>query len=927
MQNQNVSFYKPTKFSPNEKGIENYQAFGKETIAYKQLFSKSLFDEKLDNQTGFTQIWNKRNSFRTLAPKLKEGEFAAVERKYSETGMFGFTTRNNNKINSHADVAFIFRQLESEAVEHAFAVYIDKESNPAVQWLSMGGINSTIVDPRIMVDAAQRLAATQIYLVHNHPSGNLKPSGADLRIIEKLKRGFEPMDISVNAIIINLNSGNYLIFDENGCTVEREGFTSYDFESEKKVGVFSFNKQAFLQSPFKTKICCPADVAEFLSQQKFSSGQKAGYLLLTARNEIVGNFFATEYTRSKALKEVAGLVSKFGGMNVIAYTNKADNAEFYRNLKADLTNLEIDLLDVIECESSAFVCQTFEKYKSLIQQNRLYETTPDYHTDLPKINDTKFNMAAGLETQYDIAFGHKGSGITVWDRQQIENGDYKTIAHIPDSGKVYFYDNNLPDNIKRQIRNFAMVQQAEFDKQQHNKMEIAGANEVQLYEKPEEFEYNFPSNPVIVVPLTEEQKNDMAQNPYYEPPHYGLPDLTLEQVASVPDVIEGHPLNYQDKLVLYESELQFEGENASYRIAENNTILKEQDGEKQGILTHANVSFNDFELTKQNFENGRRRNQEPPRERFWENSLPAKEKQPNYITNKTKIMETPNIPIAIGNEEHLTSKGTELNNRENYRQMNLDYLTNQVKFLGFGDGPGEQLSEKMNELKDAIDIPLTQSFFVAGNPVKNQDVDFSLHFNKGKESDMYFLNSYSAQLKGGTEENNMPQKFYINKGKGITAKEAFNLLSGRAINKDFTNKAGETYNAWVKLKPSEIGNEKSNRDFQMFSGNYGFDLEKTLSKYPIKEMNSPEAAERLMNSLKKGNMQAVTFVQDGEESSKFISANPQFKNLNVLNQDGSVMFHNNIEFNIGQDNQQQNEIHKAVEKPVAKAANSAKMKR
>src|SRR5690349_3297206 len=113
MQNQNVSFYKPTKFSPNEKGIENYQAFGKETIAYKQLFSKSLFDEKLDNQTGFTQIWNKRNSFRTLAPKLKEGEFAAVERKYSETGMFGFTTRNNNKINSHADVAFIFRQLES----------------------------------------------------------------------------------------------------------------------------------------------------------------------------------------------------------------------------------------------------------------------------------------------------------------------------------------------------------------------------------------------------------------------------------------------------------------------------------------------------------------------------------------------------------------------------------------------------------------------------------------------------------------------------------------------------------------------------------------------------------------------------------------------------------------------------------------------
>ena len=834
MQNLNTSFYKPTKFSPNEEGIENYQTIAKETIAYKKLFSKSLFDERLDNKTGSNKIWSKENPGRILSPKLKEGEFAIVERSYSETGMFGFTTRDNNKINSHADVAFIFRQLESEAIEHAFAVYIDKELNPSVQWLSMGGIDTTIVDPRVMVDAAQRLEATQIYLVHNHPSGNLKASSADLRILEKLKRGFEPMGISVNAIIINLNSGNYLIFDENGCTVEREGFTSYDFEREKKVGVFSFNKQAFLQSPVKTKIKSPSDVAQFLSQQKFSAGEKAGYLLLTTKNEIVGNFFATQNKRSGAYKEVAALVSKFGAANVVAYTNKAGNAQFYRDLRDDLINMEIDLLDVIECESSAFVCQTFDKYKSLTQQSRLYETSPGYHT-----NPSKFNMAA-------------------------EDKD------------------------------------------------------VQIYQKPEEFDYNSLLRPVMVIPLTEEQKNDMLQNPYYEPPHYGLPHLSLKQVASMPDAIEGHLLDYQHKLVLYESELQFEGEKASYRIAENNTIVKEQDGMKPKILTHADVVFNNFESTKQKFENICRRNQESPND-----SLTVNEVQTNYIIKKTKTMDTQN---AL-NEEHLTSKGTEVNNKENYRQMNLDYLTNQAKFLGFGEGLGERLSEKMNESKDAIDIPLTQSFFVAGNPVKKQDVDFSLHFNKGKESDMYFLNSYSAQLKGGPEENNMPQKFYINKGKGITAKEAFNLLSGRAINKDFTNKAGETYNAWVKLKPSEIGSEKSNRDFQMFSENYGFDLVKTLSKYPVKEMQSPDAAERLMNSLKKGNMQAVTFVQNGEEIPKFISANPQFKNLNVLNHDGSVMFHNSIMFNKSNDDQKKNIKTKSAERPVMKVVKSSRMKR
>src|SRR5664279_174797 len=278
MEDLNASFYKPTKFEANEKGVENYQTGKKETIAYKNIFRPGLFDAALDNKAGSGQVQRNRSSNGTLAPRLEPGEFAVVERQYSEVGMFGFTTRDNNKINSAADVAFIFRQLESEAVEHAFAVYVDKEKNPTVQWLSMGGINSTIIDPRIMVDAAQRLQAKEIYLVHNHPSGSLAPSRADLSIVAKLKMGFEPMGINVNAIIINLNSGSYLLFDENGSAMEGRGFSSNDFEKEEKAAVFCFNKQAFLQSPTRTIIQSPADVARFLSQQKFSSATKAGYL-------------------------------------------------------------------------------------------------------------------------------------------------------------------------------------------------------------------------------------------------------------------------------------------------------------------------------------------------------------------------------------------------------------------------------------------------------------------------------------------------------------------------------------------------------------------------------------------------------------------------------------------------------------------------
>jgi hypothetical protein len=175
---------------------------------------------------------------------------------------------------------------------------------------------------------------------------------------------------------------------------------------------------------------------------------------------------------------------------------------------------------------------------------------------------------------------------------------------------------------------------------------------------------------------------------------------------------------------------------------------------------------------------------------------------------------------------------------------------------------------------------------------KSNPIDFTLHFNKGKESNMYFLNSYSAQLntQDTKPENSHSQTFYLNKGKGFTAKEAFNLLSDRAVNKDLTNKEGVTYNAWVKLKPSQNNGEKGNRDFQIFSENYGYDLKESLAKFPIKEMETPEAADRLMNSLKKGNLQSVTFSGNDGDAKKYIEAVPQYKNINVYNEEGKKQF-------------------------------------
>jgi hypothetical protein len=169
-------------------------------------------------------------------------------------------------------------------------------------------------------------------------------------------------------------------------------------------------------------------------------------------------------------------------------------------------------------------------------------------------------------------------------------------------------------------------------------------------------------------------------------------------------------------------------------------------------------------------------------------------------------------------------------------------------------------------------------------------VDFILHLFKGKGSNMYFLNSYSAELKTIGNEMNRPQTFYINKGRSFTAKEAFNLLSDCAVNKELTNKGGVAYSAWVKLKPAEEGAQNKNRDFQIFSENYGFDLKETLSRHPIREMETPEAADKLINSLKKGNLQLVTFAEMGGDVPKYIEANPPYKNITIYHEDAKNQF-------------------------------------
>lgn len=217
---------------------------------------------------------------------------------------------------------------------------------------------------------------------------------------------------------------------------------------------------------------------------------------------------------------------------------------------------------------------------------------------------------------------------------------------------------------------------------------------------------------------------------------------------------------------------------------------------------------------------------------------------------------------------------------------NLQYLTDNIKYMGFGENLKSELEKNMNEGKSDF-----QLFYTA--EINKKSFEATLNFRKSDTTDMYFFNNYHASLEK-TNGEKMEQTFYINKGKGVTSKEAFNLLDGRAVHKDLVTKEGEPYKAWMQLD-TESKDKNNNFGVKQYHENYGFDLKAAVEKFSISELKDEDKEKALMQSLQKGNIQSVTIEKDGNSHKMFIEADPQFKKINLYDSQMKIVPKESIE--------------------------------
>src|SRR5690606_30998179 len=265
-------------------------------------------------------------------------------------------------------------------------------------------------------------------------------------------------------------------------------------------------------------------------------------------------------------------------------------------------------------------------------------------------------------------------------------------------------------------------------------------------------------------------------------------------------------------------------------------------------------------------------------------------------------------------------KGNDITAKEAYNLLSGRSISKTVEIspkydLNYIDDQGRLTSSlkvaSTQEAKDVISRDFESKRFPAGHyelldkgyPIRNYDLD-GKDYTSEPDGKVLLVHEYQDKKEDDTKRNshslanigNAIKKIEKLTAKDIPDKEnlAFKIYNESRNKLLFKfDKSGKEVdiepdkrkeNIWIKLD-FESQNSKGEHKFKKFYPNYGFDLDKALHTLPIAEMKEEQQRERLLGSLKRGNLQLVNLDTGDAKESLYIAANPQFKKLDVYDRD------------------------------------------
>lgn len=128
------------------------------------------------------------------------------------------------KVSSPAVVAKMIKQMtDGSDRELVYVVSVDSKNKPiATELISMGGVNSSIVDIGNIFKHALLANATGVIIAHNHPSGDVTPSVEDIRITKRIEEAGKLLSLPLldHVVVGDMETDVYYSFLENGRLVK-----------------------------------------------------------------------------------------------------------------------------------------------------------------------------------------------------------------------------------------------------------------------------------------------------------------------------------------------------------------------------------------------------------------------------------------------------------------------------------------------------------------------------------------------------------------------------------------------------------------------------------------------------------------------------------------------------------------------------------
>ena len=150
--------------------------------------------------------------FSSLTPGRRRVAVAAVERYKRQQSQ----QVERREIFGSADIYKLMGPLIGDLPNEEFWVISLNQSAKLIKKvrISVGGITQTSADIRLIMRVLIDTGATQFAAVHNHPSGNIRPSNEDKRLTEQLKKAAGLLNIRMIDHVIITNGGYYSFGDE-----------------------------------------------------------------------------------------------------------------------------------------------------------------------------------------------------------------------------------------------------------------------------------------------------------------------------------------------------------------------------------------------------------------------------------------------------------------------------------------------------------------------------------------------------------------------------------------------------------------------------------------------------------------------------------------------------------------------------------------